>query len=165
VIGDASAAPTQKSAPEPEAEKAPEPAPEPEPEPEPTKPASAPEPAPAAQSEKPAAAEPETVESTPYVTPLVRKLAAENDIDLNSIKGTGVGGRIRKQDVLAAADAAKAPAETAAPAASTPAAAQAPAGSAAPEVKPELAALRGTTQKINRIRQITAKKTRESLQT
>ncbi|GAA3692092.1 2-oxoglutarate dehydrogenase, E2 component, dihydrolipoamide succinyltransferase [Gordonia hankookensis] len=164
VIGDASAAPSQKSAPAPEAEKAPEPAPEPEPEPEP-EPASAPEPAPAAQSEKPAAAEPKTVESTPYVTPLVRKLAAENDIDLNSIKGTGVGGRIRKQDVLAAADAAKAPAETAAPAASAPAAAQAPAGSAAPEVKPELAALRGTTQKINRIRQITAKKTRESLQT
>ncbi|WAC55900.1 2-oxoglutarate dehydrogenase, E2 component, dihydrolipoamide succinyltransferase [Gordonia sp. SL306] len=169
VIGDASAAPSQKSAPEPEAEKAPEPEPEPEPapepEPEPAKPASAPEPAPAAQSEKPASSEPKTVESTPYVTPLVRKLAAENDIDLNSIKGTGVGGRIRKQDVLAAADAAKAPAETAAPAASAPAAPQAPAASAAPEVKPELAALRGTTQKINRIRQITAKKTRESLQT
>ena len=46
----------------------------------------------------------------PYVTPLVRKLAAENDIDLASVKGTGVGGRIRKQDVLAAAEAKKAPA-------------------------------------------------------
>ncbi|MGC4959987.1 2-oxoglutarate dehydrogenase, E2 component, dihydrolipoamide succinyltransferase [Gordonia sp. DT101] len=164
VIGDASAAPSQKPAPEPAAEKAPEP----EPAPEPEKPASAPEPAPAAKSEKsekPAAPEPKTVESTPYVTPLVRKLAAENDIDLNSIKGTGVGGRIRKQDVLAAADAAKAPAETAAAPASAPATPQAPAASAAPEVNPELAALRGTTQKINRIRQITAKKTRESLQT
>ncbi|WP_176217119.1 E3 binding domain-containing protein, partial [Mycobacterium avium] len=43
-------------------------------------------------------------EGTPYVTPLVRKLAAENNIDLSSITGTGVGGRIRKQDVLAAAE-------------------------------------------------------------
>jgi pyruvate dehydrogenase E2 component (dihydrolipoamide acetyltransferase) len=38
-----------------------------------------------------------------YVTPLVRKLAAEHDVDLDSVKGTGVGGRIRKQDVLDAA--------------------------------------------------------------
>ncbi|MBO7941639.1 E3 binding domain-containing protein, partial [Streptomyces sp. S9] len=43
-----------------------------------------------------------------YVTPLVRKLAAENGVDLASVKGTGVGGRIRKQDVIAAAEAAKA---------------------------------------------------------
>ena len=43
-----------------------------------------------------------------YVTPLVRKLAADNGVDLGSLKGTGVGGRIRKQDVLAAAEAAKA---------------------------------------------------------
>ncbi|WP_244203775.1 E3 binding domain-containing protein, partial [Streptomyces albovinaceus] len=34
-----------------------------------------------------------------YVTPLVRKLASENNVDLSSVKGTGVGGRIRKQDV------------------------------------------------------------------
>ena len=159
VIGDASAAPS-KSEPEPEApaEK------EPEPEPEAKKPAPEPEP------EKPAASssssEPTTMESTPYVTPLVRKLAADNDIDLNSVKGTGVGGRIRKQDVLAAAEAAKAPAapEPSAPAASS-APAPATAASSSPEVRPELAELRGTTQKINRIRQITAKKTRESLQT
>ncbi len=39
----------------------------------------------------------------PYVTPLVRKLAAEHGIDLGTISGTGVGGRIRKQDVLDAA--------------------------------------------------------------
>src|SRR6185437_8806863 len=38
-----------------------------------------------------------------YVTPLVRKLAAEHDVDLAGIRGTGVGGRIRKQDVLEAA--------------------------------------------------------------
>ena len=42
-------------------------------------------------------------DGSPYVTPLVRKLAAENGVDLASVKGTGVGGRIRKQDVLAAA--------------------------------------------------------------
>jgi pyruvate dehydrogenase E2 component (dihydrolipoamide acetyltransferase) len=39
----------------------------------------------------------------PYVTPLVRKLAAEHGVDLESVSGTGVGGRIRKQDVLDAA--------------------------------------------------------------
>ncbi|MFW0792827.1 2-oxoglutarate dehydrogenase, E2 component, dihydrolipoamide succinyltransferase [Gordonia sp. CPCC 205515] len=165
VIGDASAAPAKKE-------------PEPEPEPEPAKEEAKPEPKkeeskPAPKKEEPkkeepaktevavTKSEPDTVESTPYVTPLVRKLAAENNIDLNSIKGTGVGGRIRKQDVLAAAESAKAPA---APAASAPAAAAPAAASSSPEVKPELAELRGTTQKINRIRQITAKKTRESLQ-
>ncbi len=165
VIGDASAAPS-KSEPTPEPEPAPEPGPEakkPEPEPEPE-----PEPA-KTESATVSSSEPTTLESTPYVTPLVRKLAADNNIDLNSVKGTGVGGRIRKQDVLAAAEAAKAPAapEPSAPAASAPAAsAAAPAAaSSAPEVRPELAELRGTTQKINRIRQITAKKTRESLQT
>jgi 2-oxoglutarate dehydrogenase E2 component (dihydrolipoamide succinyltransferase) len=82
------------------------------------------------------------------------------------VKGTGVGGRIRKQDVLAAADAKKAPAsdtEQAAEApAKSPAAATASADSnAAPAA---LAHLRGTTQKATRIRQLTAKKTRESLQ-
>ncbi|MFT4044767.1 MAG: 2-oxoglutarate dehydrogenase, E2 component, dihydrolipoamide succinyltransferase, partial [Gordonia sp. (in: high G+C Gram-positive bacteria)] len=129
--------------------------------------APAPEPAPASEP-----ADPPTLESTPYVTPLVRKLAAENDIDLNTLKGTGVGGRIRKQDVLAAAEAKKAPAPEPAPVAAPPApaaaapAAPAPVASAAgKEIRPELAALRGTTQKINRIRAITAKKTRESLQT
>ncbi len=40
---------------------------------------------------------------SPYVTPLVRKLAAEHGIDLATLTGTGVGGRIRKQDVLEAA--------------------------------------------------------------
>ncbi|MBU3707315.1 MAG: 2-oxoglutarate dehydrogenase, E2 component, dihydrolipoamide succinyltransferase, partial [Mycobacterium sp.] len=88
----------------------------------------------------------------PYVTPLVRKLAAENGVDLSRVKGTGVGGRIRKQDVLAAAQPAQAPTQAAAPAAP-----------AAPAPSP-LAHLRGTTQKANRIRQLTAKKTRESLQ-
>ncbi|HEY7045688.1 MAG TPA: 2-oxoglutarate dehydrogenase, E2 component, dihydrolipoamide succinyltransferase [Jatrophihabitantaceae bacterium] len=55
-----------------------------------------------------------------YVTPLVRKLASEHGVDLNSIAGTGVGGRIRKSDVLAAAERAaadQAEADGAAPAA------------------------------------------------
>lgn len=92
-----------------------------------------------------------------------RQLAAENNIDLSSITGTGVGGRIRKQDVLAAAEAKKAPAP-AAPAAAAPATAAAPKAAAAPTPAPALAHLRGTTQKASRIRQITANKTRESLQ-
>lgn len=98
------------------------------------------------------------VGDNPYVTPLVRKLAAENNVDLSALSGSGVGGRIRKQDVLAAAEAAKAPVPAAAP---TP---TAPAASVPAAVAPSLAHLRGTTQKANRIRQITAKKTRESLQ-
>src|SRR5262249_58022464 len=44
----------------------------------------------------------------PYVTPLVRKLAAEHAVDLESVTGTGVGGRIRKQDVIEAARAQRA---------------------------------------------------------
>ena len=39
-----------------------------------------------------------------YVTPLVRKLASEHGVDLNTVQGTGVGGRIRKSDVLAVAN-------------------------------------------------------------
>ncbi|WP_152361472.1 2-oxoglutarate dehydrogenase, E2 component, dihydrolipoamide succinyltransferase [Microlunatus speluncae] len=96
-----------------------------------------------------------------YVTPLVRKLAAEHEVDLGSITGTGVGGRIRKQDVLAAAEAAKAPAAPAEqPAAEQPAAASAPAAAA---VQPS--SLRGTTEKMSRLRKIIAKRMVESLQT
>ena len=118
--------------------------------------------APAPKAEAPAAPA-ASGDSSPYVTPLVRKLANDNGVDLATVTGTGVGGRIRKQDVLAAAEAKKAPA-TAAPAAPA-AAAAAPAAKATAGVRPELAHLRGTTQKANRIRQITATKTRESLQT
>src|SRR6185436_4951180 len=132
-----------------ETEKAPEKKPAPKPEPEPR-----PQAAPAAEAPSGGA-----TDGSPYVTPLVRKLATENNVDLASVKGTGVGGRIRKQDVLAAAESKKAPA--AAPAAAP---AKSPAA-AAPTPAPALAHLRGTTQKVNRIRQITAKKTRESLQT
>ncbi|QII01651.1 2-oxoglutarate dehydrogenase, E2 component, dihydrolipoamide succinyltransferase [Rhodococcoides fascians A21d2] len=175
VIGSGSPAekaPEPEATPEPEAPKAEEPkkeepkkeepkkeapkqeAPKAEPKPEPKQ--EAPKAAPAKESAP-------SGDSSPYVTPLVRKLASDNDVDLSTVKGTGVGGRIRKQDVLAAAEAKKAPAAPAAEAA--PAAAAKPAAPATAGVRPELAHLRGTTQKINRIRQITAKKTRESLQT
>ena len=73
---------------------------------------------------------------SPYVTPLVRKLAAEHGVDLASLAGTGVGGRIRKQDVLDAARALRGPAgDTARQAPQTapqPPQAAAPAGPAAP---------------------------------
>ncbi len=102
-------APAAPPPPPPPAAPAPAPsAPESQPAPEPAAPApSAPAPAakpapePAAQ---PAATAAPSGDGTPYVTPLVRKLAAENNIDLGSLNGTGVGGRIRKQDVLAAAE-------------------------------------------------------------
>jgi 2-oxoglutarate dehydrogenase E2 component (dihydrolipoamide succinyltransferase) len=164
----APAAPQPPSAPKPEPK--PEPAPQPQAQPKPQpKPEPAPQPKPAPEPEpQPAQAQPATQpaspggDGAPYVTPLVRKLAAENNIDLNSVTGTGVGGRIRKQDVLAAAEAKKAPPQAAAaPAAQAPAA---PKAAAAPSPAPALAHLRGTTQKASRIRQITANKTRESLQ-
>ena len=87
----------------------------------------------------------------------MRKLAAENGVDLGSLKGTGVGGRIRKQDVLEAAEAAKAPAprrlrphrlRVVALAAPTPA------------VSPK----RGTTEKMSRLRKVIAARMVESLQ-
>ena len=84
-----------------------------------------------------------------YVTPLVRKLAAEHEVDLNAVQGTGVGGRIRKQDVIAAAEAKKAAAAAPAPAAQAAAPA---AESKAPVVSP----LRGTTEKMSRIRKAIA---------
>ena len=98
-----------------------------------------------------------------YVTPLVRKLAAENDVDLSSVKGTGVGGRIRKQDVLAAAEEAKKAAEAPAPAAA-PAAAASAAAPAAKKPAAEPSNLRGTTEKMSRLRKTIAKRMVESLQ-
>ncbi|MEU3177617.1 2-oxoglutarate dehydrogenase, E2 component, dihydrolipoamide succinyltransferase [Streptomyces albidoflavus] len=119
----------------------------PAPAPAPAKPAPAPAPAkPAPAPAQPAAPAPVPASGGEgaYVTPLVRKLASENNVDLGSVKGTGVGGRIRKQDVLAAAEAAKAPAPAAAPAA--PAAAKAP--------KLEASPLRGQTVKMTRMRKV-----------
>jgi pyruvate dehydrogenase E2 component (dihydrolipoamide acetyltransferase) len=73
------------------------------------------------------AGEPAEGAEAPYVTPLVRKLAAEHGIDLAAITGTGVGGRIRKQDVIEAAARQRGPVAPPAAAAPVPAAAAAPA--------------------------------------
>ena len=139
--------------PEPEPEKAPEPkaeekAPEPEKEPEPEK---KPEPKPATAQES------SSNEGEGYVTPIVRKLAKEHGVDLSTVTGSGVGGRIRKADVLEAAEKAKAPAEDKAPAAEAPAA---PAPAAA---VPEPSALRGKTENISRLRKVIASRMVESL--
>ncbi|MET9380814.1 2-oxoglutarate dehydrogenase, E2 component, dihydrolipoamide succinyltransferase [Streptomyces sp. NPDC002928] len=159
VIGAAGATPAVAEAPAapapaPAAPAAPAPAaPAPAPAPVAAVPApAAPAPAPAAPAPvipAPAAAAPVAAQATDegaYVTPLVRKLAAENGVDLAAVKGTGVGGRIRKQDVIAAAEAAKAATAAPAPAAAAPAAKKAP----ALEVSP----LRGQTVKMTRIRKV-----------
>jgi len=131
--------------------------------------------APAAE-EKPAAESAESSESSgssdssddtsgrSYVTPLVRKLADQHGVDLATVTGSGVGGRIRKQDVLAAAEAAKAsreaPAE--ATAAEAPAAAAPAAGTPAPSAAPS--PLRGKTEPMSRLRKVIASRMVESLQ-
>lgn len=110
-------------------------------------------PAPAQAAAAAPAAEAAPAESG-YVTPLVRKLANQQGVDISSLTGTGVGGRIRKQDVIAAAEAKSAPA----PAAAAPASS----ASAAP-VSAAPSSLRGTVQKAPRIRQVIARRMRESL--
>ncbi|MFE4537844.1 2-oxoglutarate dehydrogenase, E2 component, dihydrolipoamide succinyltransferase [Streptomyces scopuliridis] len=168
VIGAPGAAPAAAPAPAAPApapvQEAPAPAPAPVAAPAPA-PAAAPAPAPVPAQAAPAApapAAPAPVAPAPvtpapaattgddgaYVTPLVRKLAAENGVDLAAVKGTGVGGRIRKQDVVAAAEAAKAAALAAAqaPAAAPAAASKAPTLEASP--------LRGQTVKMPRMRKV-----------
>ncbi|MEV0271872.1 2-oxoglutarate dehydrogenase, E2 component, dihydrolipoamide succinyltransferase [Hamadaea sp. NPDC050747] len=175
VVGAAGAAPAAAPAPA-EAPQAPKPAAEaPKPAAEAPKPAAQPAPAqPAANAQPPAPAQPAANaqpaqpaagsqvngEAGGYVTPLVRKLAAEHGVNLASLNGTGVGGRIRKQDVLDAAEKAKAPA--AAPA--QPSAPAAPAAPAKAQPKAEPSPLRGRTEKLTRMRQVIAKRMVESLQ-
>ncbi|MGH3718569.1 MAG: 2-oxoglutarate dehydrogenase, E2 component, dihydrolipoamide succinyltransferase [Pseudonocardiaceae bacterium] len=103
--------------------------------------------------------------SAPYVTPLVRKLAAEHGIDLSSVQGTGVGGRIRKQDVLAAVEAPEP--EPPEPEPTTPAPPPQPTATAAPRAaQPPVAASepRGRTEKMSRMRSVIATRMVESLQ-
>ncbi|MCO7272189.1 2-oxoglutarate dehydrogenase, E2 component, dihydrolipoamide succinyltransferase [Cellulosimicrobium cellulans] len=124
--------------------------------------------APAPAAEKPAA--PSAPGATPapaakaggtYLTPLVRKLAADKGVDLSTLTGTGVGGRIRKEDVLEAAR--KAEEAKAAPAAAAPAA---PAGGAPKKASvPAVSPLRGTTEKTSRLRKLVASRMVEALST
>ncbi len=158
------AVPYQQAAPAPEAAAPPAPAPAPAAPP-------APAPAYAAPAEPTEAAEPDEQPATadgPYITPLVRKLAAEHGVNLATVAGTGVGGRIRKQDVLEAARVLR---EQQPPAAPAPAAdgQQAPPAPApvpaAPARAIEPSTLRGTTERLSRARQLIARRMVESLQT
>jgi len=92
-----------------------------------------------------------------YVTPIVRKFATENNVDLSKVIGTGIGGRIRKEDVLAAAPKAAAPTFQSAPVAS--AGATTTSASAPVAVSP----LRGTTVTMSRLRKVIAERMLESL--
>ena len=112
--------------------------------------------APAAPVAAPVAPVAQTHSTDPgYVTPLVRKLASETGVDLSGLNGTGVGGRIRKDDVIAAASAPAAAVSTAA--------AVAPAASAA-AVQVEASALRGTTESMSRLRKVLAERAVASMQ-
>ncbi|MBC6794243.1 2-oxoglutarate dehydrogenase, E2 component, dihydrolipoamide succinyltransferase [Corynebacterium sp. LK28] len=111
-----------------------------------------------AEPSKPAAKQSEPAEGNlPYVTPLVRKLAEKHGVDLSTVEGTGVGGRIRKQDILAAAEG------TSASGASAKSASPAGPRASSYKVDPAKQELRGTTKKVSRIREITAKTTLDSL--
>jgi len=89
-----------------------------------------------------------------YVTPIVRKLANDLGVNLSTVRGSGIGGRIRKEDVIAAKPAS-APSQSAPVAASVPAARP-----AAPDASP----LRGTTVTMSRLRKVIAARMVESLQ-
>ena len=102
----------------------------------------------------PVAAAPVSQPADAYVTPLVRKLASELGVNLAQVKGTGIGGRIRREDVEALARPA-APAAVAS-VASTPSAAKPPVVAVSP--------LRGTTVTMSRLRKVIAARMVESLQ-
>ena len=100
-------------------------------------------------------------EASGYVTPIVRKYAKEKGIDLAEVTGTGVGGRIRRQDIDALVEAKRQAEE----AQKQAAAAKAPAPAAASSSKPSAEAeqLRGTTQKMSRLRQVISERMVDSL--
>ena len=118
-------------------------------------------PAPAPAAPAPAAPAPAAATPSPaghgseghYVTPIVRKLAAEMGVDVSRLTGTGVGGRIRKEDVLQAAAQSPAASSTAAPASA----------SATPDAV-VVSELRGTTQAMTRLRKVVAERAVASMQ-
>ena len=144
------AAPAPIAAPEPVAAPEPAAAPAPVAAPEPVAPAPAPSPrvaAPATEVAPTAAAPVDSSAAASYITPLVRKLAAEHGVDLAGVTGTGVGGRIRKQDVVAASSStAAAPSH------------------AAPRSELETSPLRGTTVAMSRLRKVIAERAVISMQ-
>jgi 2-oxoglutarate dehydrogenase E2 component (dihydrolipoamide succinyltransferase) len=173
----APAAPPPAPAPAPPAPAAPAPPPAPAP-------AAAPGPAPAAAavtdpaSDQTGDEEDDGGQGPSYVTPLVRRLASEHGVNLANVTGTGVGGRIRKQDVLDAAArggsapaAEPAPAVTSAPVAPAVTTPAAPAAPARPAPAPAAAAavssretpVRGSTEKLSRLRTVIAERMTESL--
>lgn len=170
-VAEAVAEPAPAPAPEATPEPAPEvvappvvetPAPAPTPAPAAPAPVSAPPPpAPAPPAPAPAAAPPAPAPSAPgglpqpvpsgsrsmpYVTPIVRKLANDHGVDLSGVTGTGVGGRIRKEDVLAKAAGGGAPAPAAAP------------------TVVEASSLRGTSVPMSRLRKVIAERAVASMQ-
>ena len=104
----------------------------------------------------PVAAAPTSQPADAYVTPLVRKLATELGVNLAQVTGTGIGGRIRREDVEALARPAAPAAAVAAPIAAAPVTTK----SAAVAVSP----LRGTKVKMSRLRKVIAVRMVESLQ-
>ena len=117
-----------------------------------------PPPAPVVAAPAPVASAPVSQPQDAYVTPIVRKLANDLGVNLASVRGTGIGGRIRKEDVEAAA-----PKSSTAPIASAPAA-SVPAAPSARPVAPVASPLRGTTVTMSRLRKVIAARMVESLQ-
>jgi pyruvate dehydrogenase E2 component (dihydrolipoamide acetyltransferase) len=107
---------------------------------------SAPAPAPSVPS--PASSTPVSTSShagsAGYVTPIVRKFAHDNGVDISTVQGTGIGGRIRKEDILAAASGGAAPKAQRAPLTVSP--------------------LRGTTVPMTRLRKVVAERAVISMQ-
>jgi 2-oxoglutarate dehydrogenase E2 component (dihydrolipoamide succinyltransferase) len=112
--------------------------------------------APVVSAPAPVAAAPVTQPADAYVTPLVRKLANELGVNLANVKGTGIGGRIRREDIESLS-------KTAAPAYSAPAPTAA-ASSAARPATVAVSPLRGTTVTMSRLRKVIAARMVESLQ-